>query len=163
MKKHIIAGLIGTTIIFTGCIPQKGIGLNVEQSSMKQTFETGKIISQKKVLIDQGSASGIGTGAALGAGAGAILGSRSSGINAVKGGIIGAVVGAGVGAIASNATKSNEVEAFEVEIQSNIDYRIYKTFVEYDLPVGTTVEYIVRPDGTISNIDVKRAGKRVNR
>lgn len=160
MKKIISISLLSATLLLTGC-GQAGIGYNAGASSIQQSFEIGTVISQQKVLIDEGHMNSVVTGAAIGAGAGALLGSRSSGVNAVKGGLIGGAVGVVGGLLASNMNNNNEVEAFQISIRGN-NGRIYNTYVKYDLPVGTIVEYIVRPNGEISNIDVKRAGKRVN-
>ncbi len=161
MKKYILLSALAASLILTGCA-NKGIGVNVSPSSIQQTFETGKVISNKKVLIDEGYLKGVGTGAAVGAGTGALLGSVSSGKNALKGGLIGAVGGALIGAVATNASGGNEKEAYEIEIQSNNNLAIYRIHVEYDIPVGTEMQYVIRSDGKISNIDVKRAGKRAN-
>lgn len=160
MKRILTVGLLTASILFTGCA-QNGIGMNPGSSSVRQSFEIGTVVDSHKVLIDKGHLSSVATGAALGAGAGALLGSRSSGANAMKGGLIGAAVGAGAGLLASNMSGGNEVEAYEIEIEDRFK-RIHRSYVEYDLPAGTMVEYIERPDGTISNIDVKRPGKRVN-
>lgn len=159
MRKVVLALSVAGALLFTGC-GSAGIGSNIGTSSIKQTFEIGKVVDQKKVLVDKGHLSAIGSGAALGAGAGAILGSRASGQHALQGGLIGAVVGAGAGLAASMMAGGNEVEAFQIDIESG--NKVYTTYVEYDLPIGTMVEFIVRPDGTITNIDVKRAGKKVN-
>lgn len=161
MKKLLIVSLLSASILFSGCA-QNGIGVSAgHSSSLSQTFEVGTVIDQKKVLIDKGNLAGMGTGAAVGAATGALLGSRSSGKNAVKGGVIGAVVGTAGGYLASSLSGGNEVEAYEIQIESKSG-AIHKTYVEYDLPLGTVVEYIVRGDGSITNIDIKKPGKRVN-
>ncbi len=118
-------------------------------------------IISKKVLIDKGSLASVGTGAAVGAAGGAILGSRSSGKNAVKGGLIGTAVGAAGGYLFNSVTNSGEIEAYEIEIE-NFNGRTFRTYVEYDLEVGQVVEFIERADGSITNIDIKEAGKKVN-
>lgn len=162
MKKLlVVSGLVGS-LLFTGCA-SSGIGMNPGSSSIKQTFDVGTVVSSKKVLIDEGHLGAVGTGAAVGAGAGALLGSRSSGQHALTGGLIGAAVGAGAGLIASTVSGGNEVEAYEIEIRDNTNpNRYYRTYVKYDLPPETIVEFILRSDGTLTNVDVKRAGKRVN-
>lgn len=161
MKKLLTVSLLSASILFSGCA-QNGIGVSAGNSSgVAQTFERGTVVSQNKVLIDKGHLAGVGTGAALGAATGALLGSKSSGKNALKGGLIGAAVGTAGGYLASSMTGGNEVEAFEIQIQTPTG-GLYKTYVEYDLPVGTMLEFIVRGDGTLTNIDVKRPGKKVN-
>lgn len=112
------------------------------------------------MLIDKGHLESIGSGALLGAAAGGALGSRASGQHALVGALIGTVVGATTGLVASTFSNGNEVEAYETMIQGN--GRVYSTYLQYDLPKGTFIEYIARPDGSISNIDVKRPGKKVN-
>jgi valyl-tRNA synthetase len=81
--------------------------------------------------------------------------------NAAVGGLIGAGVGAIAGYTAGKMTNNNEVEAYEVTIKSQKG-STYKTYIKNDLPVGTSVEFIVREDGSITNIDVKKPGKSVN-
>lgn len=159
MKKILLSLSVASVLLFTGC-GRAGIGANVSANSVKQQFEIGTVVDQRKVLVDEGHLSAIGTGAAVGAAGGALLGSRASSQHALQGGLIGAAVGAGAGFVSSLVTGGNEVEAYEVDIQSG--NRIYKTYVEYDLPIGTVVEFIVRNDGSVSNIDVKKPGKRVN-
>ncbi len=161
MKKLLTVSLLSASILFSGCA-QNGIGVSAGNSSnVSQSFQTGTVVAQNKVLIDKGHLAGMGTGAAVGATAGALLGSKSSGKNAVKGAVIGTVIGTAGGYLASSITGGNEVEAFEIQIQTPSG-NVYKTYVEYDIPVGTMLEFIVRGDGTLTNIDVKRPGKRVN-
>lgn len=160
MKRILLATSLVGVMMFTGCA-QNGIGMNPGSSSVRQSFEIGSVVNSHKVLIDKGSLASVGTGAAVGAAGGALLGSRSSGKNAVKGSLIGAAVGAASGYVIGNMTGSNEVEAFEIEIENDRG-RVFKAYVEYDLPIGQVVEFIERPDGSITNIDVKRPGKRVN-
>lgn len=159
MRKIIMVATVSATLLLTGC-GRAGIGSNIGSPSVKQNFEIGKVVDQRKVMVDKGHLSAVGTGAAVGAAGGALLGSRASGQHALYGGLIGAAVGAGAGLATSMIAGGNEVEAYEIDIESG--GRIYKTYVEYDLPVGTIVEFLVRTDGSITNIDVKRAGKQVN-
>ena len=100
-------------------------------------------------------------GAGIGAAGGALIGSAKGGKNAAVGGLIGAGVGALAGFAGGKMANNNEVEAYEVTIRSD-NGRFYKTYIKNDLPAGTRVEFLVREDGTVSNIDIKKPGKSVN-
>ena len=152
MKKILTISLVSATLLFTGCT-NSGLGVNSSSNAtVKQTFEIGTIQSSQKVLIDEGSMNTTLTGAGIGA-----VGSK----NAAVGGLIGAGVGALAGFAGGKMTNSNEVEAYEVTIKSD-NGRIYKTYIKNDLPSGTRVEFLVREDGSITNIDIKKPGKSVN-
>lgn len=161
MKKILTISILSATLLLTGCT-NSGLGVNPSSgATVKQAFEIGTIQSSQKVLIDEGSMNTTLTGAAIGGGAGALIGSSKGGKNAAVGGLIGAGVGAIAGYTAGKMTNSNEVEAYEVTIKSQRG-SIYKTYIKNDLPAGTTVEFLVREDGSVTNIDVKKPGKSVN-
>ena len=161
MKKILTISLVSATLLFTGCT-NSGLGVNPSSNaSVKQTFEIGTIQSSQKVLIDEGSMNTTLTGAGIGAVGGALIGSTKGSKNAAVGGLIGAGIGALAGFAGGKMTNSNEVEAYEVTIKSD-NGRIYKTYIKNDLPSGTRVEFLVREDGSITNIDIKKPGKSVN-
>jgi len=161
MKKILTISLISATLLLTGCT-NSGLGVNPSSSAtVKQAFEVGTIQSSQKVLIDEGSMNTTLAGAGIGAAGGALIGSAKGGKNAAVGGLIGAGVGALAGFAGGKMANSNEVEAYEVTIKSE-NGRIYRTHIKNDLPAGTRVEFLVREDGTISNIDIKKPGKSVN-
>lgn len=162
MKRILTIGLLTSALVFTGCTANKGLGLGGSTSTVKQAFEKGNVVSSNKVLIDEGNLTSTLTGAGVGAGVGALVGSRSGSKNALVGGAIGAGVGAIGGYVANTMTGGNEVEAYEVQIESHSG-KNYKTYLKNDLPQGTLVEFVVREGGEITNIDVKKMGKAVNR
>lgn len=162
MKKILTISLLSTTLLLTGCA-NSGLGVNPSSgATVKQVFEIGTVQFSQKVLIDEGSMDSTLTGAGLGAAGGALIGSRKGSKNAAVGGLIGAGVGALAGFAGGKMTNSNEVEAYEVTIKSD-NGRMYKTYVKNDLTPGTRIEYLVREDGSITNIDIKKPGKSVNR
>lgn len=161
MKRILTIGIVTASLLFTGCA-NSGLGVNSSSNAtVKQSFEIGQIQSSKKVLIDESSLSPTLIGAGTGAGVGALIGSAKGGKNAAVGGLIGAGVGALAGFAGSKMTNSNEVEAYEVVLSSNTG-NFHKTYIKNDLPVGTVVEYLVREDGSVTNIDIKKPGKSVN-
>lgn len=161
MKKILTISLLSATLLLTGCT-NSGLGVNPSSgATVKQAFEIGTIQSSQKVLIDEGSMNTTLTGAGIGAVGGALIGSAKGGKNAAVGGLIGAGVGALAGFAGGKMANNNEVEAYEVTIKSE-NGRIYRTYIKNDLPAGTRVEFLVREDGTVTNIDVKKPGKSVN-
>ena len=145
-------------LMFTGCGASNGLGIGgMGQTEVKKVFDIGTIESSQKVLISKDLMATV-TGAGAGAVAGAMLGSRSSGANAVKGGLIGAGVGAGLGYVGGMMMNNNEQEAYEIIIRGNKG-QTSKAYLEKELPIGTTLEYVVREDGKITNIDVKNIKK----
>jgi len=161
MKRILTISLVSATLLFTGCA-NSGLGVNPSSSAtIKQVFELGTVQSSQKVLIDEGLMTTTVAGAGVGAVAGALIGSAKGGKNAAVGGLIGAGVGALGGFAGGKMMNSNEVEAYEVVIRAN-NGAVYKSYVKNDLPSGTLVEFLVKEDGTLSNIDVKRPGKSVN-
>ena len=63
----------------------------------------------------------------------------------------GAVIGAGIGAITS---MFQEVEAFQIEIKDNSNGSIYIAYIEKQLPKNTNLEFVVRDNGEVTNINV---------
>lgn len=155
MKKLISISLIATTLIFGGCA-NSGLGVGGFGTEVKERFESGTIEASNKVLVSKDMMA-VATGAGIGAGVGALAGSRSSGANALKGGIIGAGVGALGGFVTGSLMDNNEKEAFEVEIKAN-NGTMYKAYLEQELQLNSLVEFVVRDDGKVTNIKLKKVG-----
>ena len=49
LKRVLIISSLVSTLLFTGCASNKGIALNTKNASMQQEFQTGVVISSKKV------------------------------------------------------------------------------------------------------------------
>lgn len=149
MKNILI--LVSSLFILNGCTSNKGVMINSSNATMTQEFKTGKIISSKKVLLDDSNyATTMGGGALAGAGLGAIIGSRDSSSRAGKGALIGTAVGALAGAIYNKTT--SEKEAYEVVVQMN-NGNTFTAYVNENLRVGQEMSFIIRPDGSITNLD----------
>lgn len=140
------------TLSFTGC----GAGLNmngISQSDVKQVFKKGSIESSQKVLVGKSKLTTLGyatAGAVAGAGAGAVLG------DSTKATVGGGVIGAGIGALAS---VFQEVEAYQVEVKDIKTGAIHTAYLESELPLNSLVEYVVRSDGEVTNVNVTELGK----
>ncbi len=155
MKKIFLS--VGTatilTLSFTGCAGN-GLNLNgISQSDVKQVFKRGSIESSQKVLVGKSKLTTLGyatAGAVAGAGAGAVLG------DSTKATVGGGVIGAGIGALAS---VFQEVEAYQVEIQDLNTNNKHIAFLEAELPLNSLVEYVVRADGEVTNVNVTEIGK----
>lgn len=155
MKKFIACGLVGATLLFSGCGASNGLGVGgLGGTEVKKVFQTGTIIDSQKVLISKDMMATV-TGAGVGAVAGALLGSRSSSGNAVKGGLIGAGVGAVGGYVGGMMMDNNEKEAYQITIQAKNGQK-HTAYLENEIPINTQLEYVVREDGKITNIDVKQ-------
>lgn len=153
MKKILLSVATATllTFNFSGCA-NNGLGVGVGSESVKKVFDNGTIENSQKVLVGKSEVAtltNVATGAAVGAGVGAIAGDSTKAT----------IIGAGVGAIAGAVFNSfQEVEAYEIEIKSIKDGVIRKGYIESELPLNTLIEYIVREDGKITNIEVKKIG-----
>lgn len=155
MKKIIMSLSVVTALMFSGCGASNGLAVGgLGGTEVKKVFQTGTIVESQKVLISKDMMATV-TGAGVGAVAGAMLGSRSSSGNAVKGGLIGAGVGAGAGYLGGMMLNNNEQEAYQVTIQDKNGQK-HTAYLENDLLKNTEVEYVVREDGKITNIDVKK-------
>ena len=150
MKRVLIISGLVSTLLFTGCASNKGIALNTKSASMQQEFQTGVVISSKKVLLDDSDyLTTMGGGALGGAALGGLIGSGKSSKNAGKGALIGAAVGALAGGAYNKATE--EKEAYEIIVGT----RTFTMHVEENIQVGQEMQFIVRSDGTITNLDKK--------
>lgn len=153
MKKVVLSVATATllTFNFSGCA-NNGLGLGVGSESVKKVFDNGTIENIQKVLIGKSeiaTLTNVATGVAVGAGVGAIAGDSTKAT----------IIGAGVGAIAGAVFNSfQEVEAYEIDIKSVKDGTVRKGYIESELPLNTLLEYVVREDGKITNIDVKKIG-----
>ncbi len=140
------------TLSFTGC----GAGLNmngISQSDVKQVFKRGSIESSQKVLVGKSKLTTLGyatAGAVAGAGAGAVLG------DSTKATVGGGVIGAGIGALAS---VFQEVEAYQVDIKDIKNGNTVTAWLEKEVPLNSLVEYVVRADGEVTNVNVTEIGK----
>ena len=154
MKKIFLSVGVATllTLSFTGC---SGSGLNmngISQSDVKQVFKRGSIESSQKVLVGKSKLTTLGyatAGAVAGAGAGAVLG------DSTKATVGGGVIGAGIGALAS---VFQEVEAYQVEVKDIKTGAIHTAYLESELPLNSLVEYVVRSDGEVTNVNVTQIG-----
>lgn len=147
----IILSCLVVMLFLVGCSSNKGIMVNTTNSTLTQSFQTGVVISSQKVLLDDSNyAKTMGTGALAGAGLGAIIGSSKSSKRAGKGALIGGVAGALAGAAYNKAT--DEQEAYEIVVQMN-NGSTFTAHVEENIQVGQKMSFIIRPDGTITNLD----------
>ena len=156
MKKIIlsISTVAMLSLSFGGCANN---GLGIGSASVKKVFETGTIESSQKVLVSKDMMATV-TGAGIGAVGGALIGAKESGGDAVKGGLIGAGIGAVAGYVGGMMLNNNEKEAFEITIKNTKTNEIRKAYLEQELPLNSLLEYVVRDDGTVTNIDVKKIG-----
>ena len=153
MKSVLIISSLVSTLLFTGCASNKGIALNTKNASMQQEFQTGVVISSKKVLLDDSDyLTTMGGGALGGAAIGGLIGSEKTSKNAGKGALIGAAVGALAGGAYNKATE--EKEAYEIIVETK-NGSTFTTHVEENIQVGQEMQFIVRSDGTITNLDKK--------
>ncbi len=156
MRKIIlsISAVAVLSLSFSGCANN---GLGIGSATVKQVFESGTIESSQKVLVSKDMMASV-TGAGIGAVAGAVIGAKESGGDAVKGGLVGAGIGAVAGFVGGYLLDNNEKEAFEISIKNEKTNEIRKAYLEQELPLNSLLEYIVREDGTVTNIDVKKIG-----
>lgn len=153
MVKNLVLSLGVCTLLLTGCSSGKGIMMNTGNSSMQQDFHSGVVISSKKVLLDDSDyLTTMGGGAIAGAALGGIIGSGKSSKRAGKGALLGAALGAVAGGVYNKAT--DEKEAYEIVVQTQ-NGSTFTTHVAENIQVGQEMQYIVRTDGTISNLDKK--------
>lgn len=158
MKKILVVSGLVASLLLSGCGASNGLGVGgFGQTEVKKVFETGTVESSQKVLISKDMMATL-TGAGVGALAGVAIGSRNGSGDAVKGGLIGAGVGAIGGYVGGMMMNNNEQEAYEVELKSTKSGQVVKAYLEKDLPLNSLVEYVVREDGKITNIDVKKIG-----
>ena len=155
MKKIVlsISTVAMLSLSFTGC----GAGLNlngISQSDVKQVFKKGTIETSQKVLVGKSKLTTLGYatgGAVVGGGIGAIA-SNDNKAKAVAGG---AVIGAGIGALTS---MFQEVEAYQVDIKDVKNGTTHVAFLEAELPLNSLVEFVVRRDGEVTNVNVTQIG-----
>lgn len=158
-NKIIKYGLALTLVsgILTGCSHNNGVMINASNASFHQQFEEGIVVSSKKVLLDDSNyATTMGGGALGGAAIGSIIGSKDSSKRAGKGAIIGAGVGALAGLVYNKAT--SEKEAYQIEVQMN-NGNYFTAFVSENFQVGQKVNFVIRPDGSITNLDASNRAR----
>lgn len=153
MKKVVLSVATATllTFNFSGCA-NNGLGVGVGSESVKKVFDNGTIENSQKVLVGKNEVATL-TNVAIGAAGGATVGAIAG--DSTKATVIGAGVGAIAGAVFSSF---QEVEAYEIEIKSIKDGIVRKGYIESELPLNTLIEYVVREDGKITNIEVKKIG-----
>ena len=148
MRKIFLSVATASMLAFTGCA-NSGLGMSgISQSDVKQVFQNGTIFSSKKVLVGKSKLTTLtytGLGGVAGGVAGAVIGDNTTAT------VGGAVLGAGIGAITS---MFQEVEAYQVEIKDISTEKIYLAFIENQLPKNTNVEFVVRANGEITNINI---------
>jgi len=132
-------------MFFNGCggLETTGIG----SPRVSHNFQTGKVVSVKKVIIDRTLETTAGATVA-GAAIGALTNS-----NHWRGAGMGALIGGATGLIGGKMIGADEKVTYETHIQS-YNGVIYKTFLERPLRVGTIVEFVER-DGKITNVDIR--------
>lgn len=94
----------------------------------------------------------MGGGALGGAALGGLIGSGKSSKNAGKGALIGAAVGALAGGAYNKATEEKEAYEIIVETRNGLTFT---THVEETFRLVEEMQFIVRSDGTITNLDKK--------
>ena len=154
MKKIVlsISTVAMLSLTFNGCA---GSGMNLSgigKNDVKQVFQKGTIETSQKVLVGKSKLTTLGYatgGAVVGGGIGAGLG------DSTKAPVGGAVVGAGLGALTS---MFQEVEAYQVDIKDVKNGTTHVAFLEAELPLNSLVEYVVRADGEVTNVNVTQIG-----
>ena len=145
MKKTLISIATASVLLvgFTGCannsLNVSSMTSSASQEDIKE-FKTGVVSSAKKVLINDRKMAAL-TGAGIGGAGGAIA----------QGNVKGGLIGAGIGALAG-ALIGNEVEAWKTIIKSEGNENI--AYLKDQLPDGTSVEFITREEGEISNVNI---------
>lgn len=148
MKKIFLSVAAASMLAFTGCA-NSGLGMNgISQSDVKQVFQVGKIESSQKILVGKSKLTTLSytTGGAVAGGvAGGLIG------NSTNSAVVGGVIGAGVSALAS---VFQEVEAYQIEILNLKSGVKNIAFIEKQLPLNSQIEYVVRANGEVTNINV---------
>lgn len=137
MKKEILFASI-LVLLYSGC-SQKGTILDSNSTSKSQSFERGRIIEQKKVLISKDQLS-------------KTISQNKSSSTPKKVDLIVVALEA-TNAVANSITSKNEIEAYEIKI--DVNNKIYTAYIDYEFSIGTMVSFIVNADNSISNIQSK--------
>ncbi len=137
MKKEILFASI-LVLLYSGC-SQKGTILDSSSVSNAQSFERGRVIEQKKVLISKDQLS-------------KTLSKNESSSIPKKIDLIAVAIDA-TKTVSDSLTSKNEIEAYGIKIEAN--NKIYTTYIDYEFSIGTMVSFIVNEDNSISNIQSK--------
>lgn len=137
MKKEILFASI-LVLLYSGC-SQKGTILDSSSVSNAQSFERGRVIEQKKVLISKDQLSKTEE-------------QNESHSSKKKVDLISLAVDA-TKAVSNSVTSKNEIEAYEIKIEAN--NKIYTAYIDYEFSIGTMISFIVNADNSISNIQSK--------
>lgn len=139
MKKSVLFTIL-IVLLYSGCT-QKGNSLGENSVINTESIERGRIVNQKKVLIAKDQVNSLFK---------KVEPSRKSSnknVNLVE---LALLVG---GSVVNAATSKNEVEAYEIQIETNS--KIFKTYVDYDFSLGTMIDFTAKADGTITNVYAK--------
>lgn len=152
MKKQInLIVVLLSMFMLVGC-SNKSLEMNdVTTKDVKHVFQNGVIENSQKVLINQSQLSILtyaGSGGVIGTGVGALIGGSS------QGGIVGAVIGTLIGGVIGNSATDDEVEAYQVEIRNIKTNVVSISFLSQRVGVGTLVEYIVRDNNKVTNVNI---------
>ena len=137
MKKNFLFVSI-FVLLYSGC-SQKNTIQDSSSISNTQTYERGRIIEQKKVVVAKNKISKIQE-------------RNESYSSQKKIDLISLAVGTTI-AIANSVTSKNEIEAFEIKIEAN--NKIYIAYIDYEFEIGTMISFRLNTDNSISNIQSK--------
>lgn len=139
MKKSVLFTIL-IVLLYSGCT-QKGNSLAENSVINTESIERGRIVNQKKVLIAKDQVNSLFKKAEPS------RKSSNKNVNLVE---LALLVG---GSVVNAATSKNEVEAYEIQIETNS--KIFKTYVDYDFSLGTMIDFTAKADGTITNVYAK--------
>ncbi len=139
MKKSVLFTIL-IVLLYSGCT-QKGNSLGENSVINTESIERGRIVNQKKVLIAKDQVNSLFKKAEPS------RKSSNKNVNLVE---LALLVG---GSVVNAATSKNEVEAYEIQIETNS--KIFKTYVDYDFSLGTMIDFTAKADGTITNVYAK--------
>ena len=143
MKKLYLVMMCVGLLVFTGCA-NNSLNLNSSLSGdteVVKVFKEGVVVNVQKVLVNDRRLSAL-TGAGIGAIGGAVTkGKKAKRI--VAGAAIGGIIGAMIG---------KEVEAYQTNINAGTEN--YVVFLKARLPIDSVVEFVVRENEKISNVNV---------
>ncbi len=128
------------TTLFVGCGVSNGIGLGHQE--VKSYFHKGVVVSSNRVLVDKAKLSFV-KGMGVGAGLGTVIGG-------VQGTVIGGTAGGLGGVTAGYVRDGNEQEAYELIIRKGLEE--FKAYTKDNFLAGTELEFVVRNDGSLTNL-----------
>ena len=144
MRRIVLAAATAATL-FTGCA-NNGLAVNtIDNNKVDRYFHRGKIISEKKCVIDDRMTATL-TGAGVGAVGGAALNHNA------KGGLIGAAVGGLIGAVVGK-----EITAYEIIIKDEKG-QAHKGYLKQKIPLNSEVEFTI-VNGKLKNVNLLKIAK----